>query len=126
MVLHLRLNAPENWEGAKCEMVKVTRDVDPFFDSPEDAVEFCNGDADGVVCPLRDQCLLFALTNNCAWGVYGGMTEDDRRALRKKWPLKSGKEPRPEWVWMPPGEPRSMLTVAEQATLHDESAWSDG
>ena len=24
-----------------------------------------------------------------------------------------------------PREPRSMLTVAEQATLHDESAWSD-
>jgi hypothetical protein len=26
---------------------------------------------------------------------------------------------------LPLNEPRAMLTVAEQATLHDESAWSD-
>jgi hypothetical protein len=119
------MSAPGYWEGAKCEMVEVTRDYDPFFDDEEDAVEFCNGDADGVVCPLRDRCLLFALTNNSAWGVYGGMTEDDRRALRKKWPLRSGKEPRPEWVWLAPGEARALLQPEELASLHDEEAWAD-
>jgi hypothetical protein len=125
MVLHLRVEAPDAWKDAKCAIVEVTREHDDFFDDPEAAVEFCNGEADGVVCPLRESCLLFALTNNCAWGVYGGMTEDDRRALRKKWPLRSGKEPRPEWSWLPPGEARALLTVAEQETLHDEDAWSD-
>jgi hypothetical protein len=53
------------------------------------------------------------------------MTEDDRRALRKKWPLKSGKEPRHEWVWLAPGEARALLQPEELASLHDEEAWAD-
>ena len=50
------------------------------------------------MCPVRDQCLIFALVNNEKSGVWGGASELGRRWLRKKWPLK-GKEPRPEWQW---------------------------
>lgn len=64
------------------------------------AVDFCNGTSDGAVCPIRAECLLFALTNNCKIGVWGGTTPVTRRALRKVWPLRRGKEPRPEWHWM--------------------------
>jgi hypothetical protein len=111
MVLHLRVEAPDAWKDAKCAIVEVTREHDDFFDDPEAAVEFCNGDADGVVCPLRESCLLFAAVNNCAWGVYGGMREEDRRIMRKLWPLKSGKTPRPEWRWFTHEELTSLLAA---------------
>lgn len=127
MVLNLRVPAPGRWQAAKC-LGKVKRDADgelddPFFDDPEstgdqqDAIDFCNGTADGVVCPIRTQCLLFALTNNERMGIYGGMAEKDRKALRKKWPWKGGREPRPEWQWMPQGEALKLLSEADRKKL---------
>lgn len=109
MVLRLRVPAPSNWEGAKCsgqvQRLPGDEDVyDPFFpEMPEDeadAVDFCNGTIDGIQCPLRDGCLLYALTNNERFGVWGGMTELGRKAERKAWPWRGGKSPRPEWRWM--------------------------
>jgi hypothetical protein len=117
MVLRLRIPAPDNWQGAKCHLVDVARDYDPFFDEPDEhnpdpaseAVEFCNGTADGQVCPLRDACLTFALTNNEKRGVWGGATPLTRRLIRRQWPLRRGKDPRPEWHWM---------TEADAIALH--------
>lgn len=43
---------------------------------------------------------MFALTNNCREGVWGGTDEITRKAIRKRWPLKKGTRPRPEWRWM--------------------------
>lgn len=34
-------------------------------------------------CPVREQCLAFALENNEPHGVWGGMTPDQRKTLRK-------------------------------------------
>ena len=109
MVLSLRYEAPGGWRDAKCQS-QVQRlpgddDVyDPFFpempEDEQDAVDFCNGTIDGRQCPVRDACLSFALTNNERFGVWGGMTELGRKALRKKWPWRGGKLPRPEWRWM--------------------------
>lgn len=109
MVLRLRVEAPGGWAKAKCQG-QVQRlpgqdDIyDPFFaelpDDEQDAVDFCNGTVDGRRCPVRDECLIFALTNNERFGVWGGMTELARKALRKKWPWKGGRIPRPEWRWM--------------------------
>jgi WhiB family redox-sensing transcriptional regulator len=50
------------------------------------------GDADGVklardvcnVCPVRQQCLDEALARNESFGIWGGLTTDERRALRRK------------------------------------------
>lgn len=130
MVLNLRLPAPSRWQAAKC-LGKVRRDSngeldDPFFEDdedeestwdPQDALDFCNGTIDGNVCPIREQCLLFALTNNERMGVWGGMSEKDRKAMRKMWPWKGGREPRPEWKWMPPGQAVSMLPENERKRL---------
>lgn len=80
---------------------------------------------DGSECAIRHECLVFALVNNERVGVWGGMSEDDRKALRKKWPWRSGKEPRPEWEWYPPGEARKLLSVKEQESL-DEEGSSEG
>ncbi len=103
MVLRLRDAAPGNWTGAKCLSVDVTSDYDPFFSEDEDdikeVVNFCNGEADGVMCPIREQCLLFALTNNERYGVWGGTSEITRKAIRKKFPSKGGKR-NTKWQWM--------------------------
>jgi WhiB family redox-sensing transcriptional regulator len=124
MVLRLRVPAPGNWEDAKCagQVQRLPGDddvYDPFFlEDPADeqeAVDFCNGVIDGVPCPVRDECLIFALTNNERFGVWGGMTELGRKALRKRWPWRGGKKPRPEWRWMPNDEALALVTPEELA-----------
>lgn len=38
-----------------------------------------------TACPVRDECLEFALATNQEAGVWGGTTEEERRKLRKAW-----------------------------------------
>ena len=35
-------------------------------------------------CPVRDACLDFALSTGQAYGIWGGLTEDERRSLRRR------------------------------------------
>jgi len=44
------------------------------------AKQLCTG------CPVRTECLAEALDNEIEWGVWGGMTERERRALLRKRP----------------------------------------
>jgi len=37
-------------------------------------------------CPVRAECLAEALDNQIEWGVWGGMTERERRAVLRKRP----------------------------------------
>ena len=37
-------------------------------------------------CPVRTECLAEALDNQIEWGVWGGLTERERRALLRKRP----------------------------------------
>jgi WhiB family redox-sensing transcriptional regulator len=37
-------------------------------------------------CPVRTECLAEALDNEIEWGVWGGMTERERRALLRRRP----------------------------------------
>ena len=36
-------------------------------------------------CPVRMACLDFAILTNQQYGVWGGCTEDERRAIRRRW-----------------------------------------
>ncbi len=47
------------------------------------AKQVCTG------CPVRTECLAEALDNQIEWGVWGGMTERERRALLKRRPTAS-------------------------------------
>ena len=38
-------------------------------------------------CPVRTECLAEALDNEIEWGVWGGMTERERRALLRQRPF---------------------------------------
>ncbi|GAB2870839.1 transcriptional regulator WblA [Myroides odoratimimus subsp. xuanwuensis] len=40
-------------------------------------------------CPVRSECLAEALDNQIEWGVWGGMTERERRALLRRRPTAS-------------------------------------
>lgn len=37
-------------------------------------------------CPVKTECLAEALDNRIEWGVWGGMTERERRALLRRQP----------------------------------------
>jgi len=52
-------------------------DPEAFFaDGPaEPAKAVCAG------CPVRRTCLAYALTEEIGWGVWGGLTADEREAL---------------------------------------------
>ncbi|MGL5826522.1 MAG: WhiB family transcriptional regulator [Nocardioides sp.] len=43
-------------------------------------------------CPVRTECLAEALDNEIEWGVWGGMTERERRALLRRRPASSWRE----------------------------------
>ena len=119
MVLRLRVPAPGNWQDAKCLGVCANTEYDPFFEDMTEALDFCNGEADGRVCPIREDCLIFALTNNLKEGVWGGASELTRGALRKRWPLR-GREPRPEWHWMTEPDAIDGLSLQDLMTDEDE------
>jgi len=36
-------------------------------------------------CPVRAECLQFAVATNQEYGVWGGTSEEERRALRRTW-----------------------------------------
>ena len=57
-------------------------DLDLFFpgrgESAEPARQICAG------CPVRQPCLDYALSHGIVHGIWGGLTERDRRALRTR------------------------------------------
>ena len=38
-----------------------------------------------AACPVREPCLDYAVTNRISHGIWGGLTERERRALRSRW-----------------------------------------
>lgn len=70
---------PKPWQAyANCMGV----DPDLFFPergaSTREAKEVCRG------CVVRDECLEFALTNGEKFGIWGGMSERERRRIRRQ------------------------------------------
>lgn len=97
MVMKLRSVAPQ-WfhddptKTAKCVLFKATPEYDPWFgnsDDPEisdesdEAKAICKGTYDNKPCPLLEMCLEFAMDNNERYGVWGGMSSEERAKLRK-------------------------------------------
>ena len=69
-----------NWRvAARCR----TENAEDLFvtgASQRDAREFC------VLCPVRTECLAHALDQQVEFGVWGGMTERERRAVLRRRP----------------------------------------
>lgn len=70
---------PDDWQlRAKCRGMN-----DALFPEGKDqkrAKTICMG------CPVRAECLAEALDNRIEWGVWGGMTERERRQLLRQRP----------------------------------------
>lgn len=116
MPLTLKDAGPSSrWDTAKCLSVDISTD-DIFFSDDDvdqfEATEFCNGSVDSHPCPIRDQCLSFALNNSIEYGIYGGMTPLGRKAVRKKLPPKKQK-PNPEWKYMTQDEALADLSAKD-------------
>lgn len=60
--------------------------VDAFIQT-EDAKRICQ------ICPVRSECLDFALQANLESGIWGGTSEDERRKLRRRWLASRRKAP---------------------------------
>jgi hypothetical protein len=110
--------ANTRWAEAKCLDIDITKD-DPFFSDDEvdqeEAANFCNGTVDGKQCAVRNSCLLHALSMNCEYGVFGGLTALERKILKKKLPSKRRKA-NPEWRWM---DKEELLQGVSQRTIED-------
>jgi WhiB family redox-sensing transcriptional regulator len=70
---------PDFWqERAACFGV----DPDVFFPISEEeagpALMFC------TACPIKEECLAWALKNGERYGVWGGLTEQQRRRLQRQ------------------------------------------
>ncbi len=70
---------PDAWQDrANCFGI----DPDVFFPITEEdagpALAFCTG------CPIKIECLAWALRNGERYGVWGGLTEQQRRRLQRR------------------------------------------
>ena len=48
-------------------------------------------------CPVRQQCLEFAVSNRIGYGIWGGLTGPERRALQADW-LRAARRDRDEAI----------------------------
>jgi WhiB family redox-sensing transcriptional regulator len=69
----------DNWEGAACSEPGVDPDIfyEAHYKSVYEAKKVCDR------CPLVMKCLDYALDEEEEWGVWGGLSADERRKLRK-------------------------------------------
>ena len=71
--------APEWQRDAECAHYSGIVDFFPSRgESAQDAKAVC------AACPVRDDCLEFALRMRITHGVWGGMTERERRQVRRR------------------------------------------
>jgi len=68
----------EPWPDAACK----DADIDPFFSFEEGeknkAKQLCSQ------CPVREECLDYALKTHILDGVWGGLDTDERKRLHRK------------------------------------------
>ena len=83
--------AADEWRSlASCQ----DTDPDLFFPvgTTGPAIEqIANAKAVCRVCDVQKQCLDYALTTNQDSGIWGGTSEEERRALRRQWVARNRK-----------------------------------
>lgn len=72
------LQVPEWTEDALCA------ETDPEIFFPEKGGDVRAAKKVCAACPVRDECLAHALANHERFGVWGGLTERNRRKIQKE------------------------------------------
>ena len=71
----------EDWrDEAACRGL----DTEVFFPPSEDEADAAAAKAVCAVCPVREECLEWAVATNQPDGVWGGLTATERRRLRRR------------------------------------------
>jgi len=85
------LDHDEEWRrSAKCfgvdtELFYPPRDKALYKGIADQALAICNGKDSRPPCPVRIECLLYALRRDEEHGIFGGMSHRERNALLRKW-----------------------------------------
>lgn len=73
---------PLTWrDDAAC---RARPDVD-FFPYPEDVQAISRAKEVCAICPVSEECLLYAISTRQGDGLWGGHTPKERAKLRRKW-----------------------------------------
>jgi WhiB family redox-sensing transcriptional regulator len=71
-------------EGWRTEAACSGADASLFFPAGEEESLAESAKRICAVCPVREECLQYALATNQSEGVWGGMSAGDRRRLRRR------------------------------------------
>lgn len=79
-----------DWDTDSWREAALCRDTDPDLFFPVGTTGPALGQIEAAKavcrqCPALDECLEFALATNQEAGVWGATSEEERRALRKRW-----------------------------------------
>ena len=73
------------WMG---EAICASADPEAWFppkgSSTREAKRVCRGGSGRPGCPVRAQCLEYALANDDRFGVWGGYSERERRTMKRR------------------------------------------
>ncbi len=83
-----------------------------FFPEQGDTVEPAR--AACMACPVREMCLEYALTNNERFGIWGGLSERERRQLRRQRTAGTSARPGPRTT-VSDDDLRAVLATANPA-----------
>jgi WhiB family redox-sensing transcriptional regulator len=84
----LLLDLPGDWRHqARCgdrrdDLFFPTGTTGPAEDQIREAKAIC------ALCPVREDCLEWALDTGQDFGIWGGLTEEERRAIRRGRPMR--------------------------------------
>lgn len=71
-------NRPDRWQDhGRCA------ETDPFLFYPEPGMTAAPAKRVCMSCEVRRECLEYAVENGELWGVWGGTTENQRKAIRR-------------------------------------------
>lgn len=75
----------EEWrELGSCRKLDTTMFF-PIGQTGEAEVKIARAKRVCLTCPVRQECLEFAVTTNQEYGIWGGCSEEERRVIRRQW-----------------------------------------
>jgi WhiB family redox-sensing transcriptional regulator len=79
------IDTPTWWSRARCLSADPVLFFPEIGGSTREGKAVCNG-VQGVrgPCPVRDECLAFAFENRQHFGIWGGLSENERQELKRR------------------------------------------